>query len=248
MSKPRVVASVEARMGSSRLPGKVLADVNGVPALARLFRRLALCEEIDDVVLATTVTKSDDVLADWARSQGVPCWRGSEDDVLKRVVEAQQSRDARVVVEVTGDCTLLDPGLLDMGVRTYFANQCDVVANVREPGYPLGADIQVFSLALLADVEEKISDPAVREHVSLYFYENPDKYRILHLLPPPRWHRPELRLQLDYPEDLQFIREVYSRLEPRYGDAFGIEEILTLLRDEPALAQINAHCEEKAPR
>ena len=246
--KPRVVASVEARMGSSRLPGKVLADVNGVPALTRLFRRLALCKEIDDVVLATTVSKADDALADWARSEGVPCWRGSEDDVLKRVVEAQQSRDSCIVVEITGDCTLLDPGLLDMGVRTYFANSCDVVANVRVPGYPLGVDIQVFSLAALADVEAKISDPAVREHVSLYFYENPEKYRILHLLPPPRWHRPELRLQLDYPEDLCFIREVYSRLEPRYGGSFGVEEILTLLRDEPALAEINAHCEEKSPR
>jgi len=246
--KPRVVASVEARMGSSRLPGKVLADVNGMPALARLFNRLALCREIDDVVLATTVSNADDALADWAQRQGVPCWRGSEDDVLKRVVEAQQSRDSRIVVEVTGDCTLLDSGLIDMGVQTYLANDCDVVANVRVPGYPLGADIQVFSLDLLADVEAKISDPAVREHVSLYFYENPEKYSILHLLPPPRWHWPELRLQLDYPEDLQFIREVYRRLEPNHGDAFGIQEILTLLRDEPALAKINAHCEEMRPR
>jgi spore coat polysaccharide biosynthesis protein SpsF len=135
-----------------------------------------------------------------------------------------------------------------MGVRSYFANGCDVVTNVRSPGYPLGADVQVFSLASLADVEATISDPAVREHVSLYFYEHPEQYRIVHLVPPPRWHQPELRLQLDYPEDLRFIREVYKRLEPRHGDAFGLEEILALLREEPALAEINAHCVEKDAR
>lgn len=247
-TRPRVVASVEARMGSTRLPGKVLADIQGVPALTRLFRRLALCKHIDAVVLATTVSPADDQLALWAEENGVACFRGSEEDVLSRVVKAQQSMAADIVVEVTGDCILLDPGLLDMGVLTYFANDHDVVANVRLPGYPLGADIQVFSLPLLEHVEAEIHDPAVREHVSLYFYEHPEKYRIMHLLPPPRWHQPELRLQLDYEEDLQFIRGVYSKLEPEYGDSFGLEEILALLRKCPELATINAHCVEKSVR
>lgn len=246
--RPRVVVSVEARMGSSRLPGKVLADINGVPALTRLFRRLSLCKAVDDFVLATTISPADDQLETWAKDNGVAYFRGSEEDVLGRVVNAQRSMKADIVVEVTGDCILLDPGLLDMGVSTFFANDCDVVANVRIPAYPQGVDIQVFPLKLLEEVEAKVTDPAVREHVSLYFYEHPEKYRVLHLLPPPRWHRSELRLQLDYDEDLQFIREVYAKLEPRYGNYFGLEEILLLLREEPALATINAHCVEKPAR
>lgn len=245
---PRVIASIEARMGSSRLPGKVLADVQGQPALTRLVRRLRRCAALDGIVLATSTSPADDALAAWAAAEGVDVHRGSEEDVLLRVVEAQRSLGSEVVVEVTGDCTLLDPGLIDMGVRTFLENDCDVVTNVRKPSFPLGADLQVFRLADLEEVERTVSDPAVREHVSLHFYEHPERYRVIHLLAPPRWEAPELRLQLDYPEDLAFINEVYRRLEPEHGDGFGIEEILALLRAEPALAEINRHCEEKAAR
>jgi spore coat polysaccharide biosynthesis protein SpsF len=243
-----VVASVEARMGSSRLPGKVLADVNGVAALTRLFRRLEQCRELSGVVLATTTNPADDVLADWAESTGVAVYRGSEEDVLRRVVDAQRTLSADVVVEVTGDCVLLDPEVIDLGIRTYMANDADVVANVRVPSYPQGADVQVFSFALLEEVERTVNDPAVREHVSLFFYEHPERYRLMHLVAPMKWHRPALRLQLDYPEDLQFIRAVYERLEPEYGDHFGLDQIMKLLEEQPELARINAHCEEKPVR
>jgi spore coat polysaccharide biosynthesis protein SpsF len=245
---PRIIASIEARMGSSRLPGKVLADVCGLPSLSRLVRRLRRCQSLDGIVLATSVARADDALEQWAKSESLPIWRGSEDDVLKRVVEAQSSQGSDIVVEVTGDCTLVDPEVVDLGVVSFRENDCDIVTNARKPSYPLGADVQVYRLTDLAGVERTIDDPAVREHVSLYFYEHPERYRVIHMLAPSRWRAPELRLQLDYPEDLQFIREVYARLEPTYGDAFGLEEIMALLRSEPALARINAHCQEKAPR
>ncbi|MCA9587857.1 MAG: glycosyltransferase family protein [Myxococcales bacterium] len=244
----RVVASIEARMGSSRLPGKVLADVGGVTAIGRLVRRLRRAKRLDGIVLATTVSPADDALAAWAEREGVAVFRGSEEDVLLRVVEAQRSQRSDVVVEVTGDCTLLDPEIIDLGVETYFENECDVACNVRKPSYPMGADVQVFSLAMLEDVERTITDPAVREHVSLYFYEHPERYRVLHMFAPPRWRDPTMRLQLDYEEDLRFIREVYARLEPAHGDAFGLEEIFALCREHPELPEINRHCEEKAPR
>jgi spore coat polysaccharide biosynthesis protein SpsF len=123
-----------------------------------------------------------------------------------------------------------------------------VVCNVRIPSFAMGLDVQVFRFSDLADVEARIDDPAVREHVSLHFYETPDRYRVLHMLAPPRWLAPDHRYQLDYPEDLEFIREVYRRLEPDHGDGFGVEEISALLRREPQLVEINRHCEEKAPR
>jgi spore coat polysaccharide biosynthesis protein SpsF len=152
------------------------------------------------------------------------------------------------VVEVTGDCPLLDPDVIDLGVDTFFANDCDVVTNARVPSYPQGADVQVFRLDALVDVAARIDDPAVREHVSLHFYENSARYRIIHLLADRTQRSPELRLQLDYEQDLVFIREVYARLLPTYGAEFGVREILGLLDREPALRLINADCAEKSVR
>jgi spore coat polysaccharide biosynthesis protein SpsF len=244
----RVVASIEARMGSSRFPGKVLADVCGQPALTRLVRRLRRCANVDDIVLATTDRPGDDALEAWARHEDVAVYRGSEDDVLQRVVNAQRMMASDIVVEVTGDCVLIDPEIIDLGVATFLANDCDVVTNALRTSFPMGIDVQVYRRRDLEAVAETVFDPPVREHVSLYFYEHPERYRLLHLLAPARWHAPEYRFQLDYPEDHRFISEVYGRLEPIYGDTFGVDEIMRLLREEPALLAINCHRAEKASR
>ena len=245
---PRVVASIEARMGSSRFPGKALADVGGQPALTRLLRRLRHCRHLDDIVLATTVAPADDALVAWAERENVKMYRGSEEDVLSRVVQAQTYMKSDVVVEVTGDCILLDPELIDMGVKTFLRNDCDVVCNVFPVTYPMGEDIQVYRLSDLAEVERTVSDRAVREHVSLHFYDNPQKYRIFNLFAPQRWHAPNYRFQLDYREDHRFINAIYAHLAPAYGDWFGLEEIMRLLRRKPELLNINRDCEEKAAR
>lgn len=245
---PKVVASIEARMGSSRLPGKVLKEINGRPAIECLALRLQQAQSLDAVVLATSLSPKDDVLAQWAQSYGMPVVRGSEEDVLGRVIEAQRAMDADIVVEVTGDCILLDPTIIDMGVETFFGNDCDVVTNVRKASFPLGMDVQVFRLDDLVQVGEKVDDPAVREHVSLYFYEHPEIFRVMHLFAPSRWRWPELRTMLDYPEDLDFIRAVYERLEPRLGPCFELEDLMVLLQDEPQLAEINIHCHRTTPR
>jgi spore coat polysaccharide biosynthesis protein SpsF len=212
------------------------------------MRRLRRATTLDGIVLATSTAAQDDVLEKWASDEGVAIFRGSEDDVLHRVVNAQKSQKSDIIVEITGDCIVTDPELIDMGVETFFKNQCDVACNVIEPSYPLGSAVQVFRYEALAEIERTITDPAVREHVSLYFYDHPAKYRILHMIAPARWRDPTLRLQLDYPEDLRFLRELYSHLEPLFGDAFGLEEIMALCRAHPDLPEINRHCEERAAR
>ncbi|HJO97093.1 MAG TPA: glycosyltransferase family protein [Rhodospirillales bacterium] len=244
----RVVASIEARMASSRLPGKVLADIAGKPALQRLLDRLYAAQQIDAIVLATTTGEVDDPLAQWANDAGLPCHRGSEDDVLRRVVEAQQSMSSDVVVEINGDMPLLDPAVVDRAVERFFQGGCDVVSTTWKPSYPQGIDAQVFRLEDLERVANTIQDPTVREHVSLYFYEHPKRYQVVHLEAPPRLRRPDVRLVLDYAEDLDLIRAVYERLEPGLGGAFGVEEVLALLDREPVLAAINRHCEELSAR
>ncbi len=245
---PRVIASIEARMASSRLPGKVMMDVHGRPVIARIVDRLRRCRRIHGIVLATTTNSTDDVLSTWSKAAGVACHRGSDRDVLQRVVDAQHSMNSDIVVEVCGDTPLLDPGVIDRAVETFLDDDCDVVSNTWTPSFPQGIDAQVFRLSALEDVAATIDDPAVREHVSLYFYEHPERYRIHHLTAPPKWQAPELRLQLDYAEDLSFITRIYQRLEPAHGGTFGIDRVLELLAREPALAEINRHCRERPAR
>lgn len=242
--RPRVIASIEARMGSSRLPGKVLADVHGKPALSRLLHRLRRCECVDGIILATSVDPKDDPVAAWAAAEGLTCHRGSEEDVLQRVVEAQRKMGSEVVVEVCGDMTLLDPEIIDLGVETFLGNECDVVTTTCKPSFPVGADVLVCRLSDLEWVERNVPDPLMREHVALYLLRHPERYRIIHLLASKGLRAPERRFVLDYPEDLEFIRAVYSRLEPEYGEDFGIREILSLLERDPAVGEINRHIQE----
>jgi len=244
----RVVASIEARMAASRLPGKVLADIAGAPALTRITRRLRRSARLDDIVLATTETRADDRLVEWASGEDIPCYRGSEEDVLGRVVEAHRMMTSEIVVEVCGDTPLIDATVIDRAVEAFHKQDCDIVSNTWTLTYPQGIDAQVFRLADLEDVSHSIKDKTAREHVSLHFYEHPEIYRLYELTAPPKLTDPEQRLQIDYPEDLELVREIYSRLEPIHGDGFGVSEILDLLRQQPALKNINRHCREKAVR
>ena len=213
---PRIVASIEARMSASRLPGKVLMDVAGEPALERLVRRLEQARTLDAIVLATTINPADDPIAAWAAERRLPCYRGSEEDVLDRVVNAHRMMASDIVVEICGDAPLLDPRVIDQAVAKFNEGEFDVVSTTQCLTWPQGIDAQVFRLDDLASVAET--------------------------------QTPELRLQMDYPEDLALIRTIYDRLSPQYGDAFGVPEILSLLTAEPALREINRHCEEKPVR
>jgi spore coat polysaccharide biosynthesis protein SpsF len=245
----KVVASIEARMGSSRLPGKVLMEIAGKPTLARLIDRLRACRTLDEIVVATSTASADDAIESWCYSYGVTCFRGSEDDVLNRVVEAQRAAASDVVVEITGDCPLTDPEIVDLGVETYFAHDCDIVSNCGPNlTWPMGVYVQVFPFKLLEDVDRTVVDEAVHEHVSLYFYEQPERYRLIELLAPDRWRAPDYRFQLDYPEDLAFQNVIFEKLIPLHGDLFGIEDIMALLRREPDLVSMNIDRKEKAPR
>lgn len=236
-------------MGSSRLPGKVLADIFGQPTLGRLVSRLHCCEHVDEVVVATSTAKEDDILAKWCQQLAIPCYRGSEDDVLNRVVEAHKFMKSDLVVEITGDCPMTDPDIVDLGIETFLTHDVDVVTNCgSQLTWPMGQYVQVFPLALLEQVDRTVSDAAVHEHVSLHFYEHPERYRILEMLAPKRWREPTWRFQLDYPEDLEFQRLVYANLEPIFGPYFGIEEVVSFLRHHPELLTINRHCEEKSAR
>lgn len=240
----RIVASIEARMSSSRLPGKVLLDINGAPCLTRQVRRLRRSKKLDDIVIATSTNSADDAIEAWSKTERVACYRGSEDDVLLRVVKAQQFMKSDIVVEICGDTPLIDPLVIDQAISLFESVKCDIVSNTYKLSYPQGIDAQVFRLSDLEQVERTVNDPVVREHVSLYFYEHPEQYQLKELSAPPELTRPEQRLQLDYKEDLALIREIYRYLEPKSGDYFDVAEVILFLDKNPKIAELNKYCKE----
>ncbi len=244
MSK-KTIASIEARMASKRLPGKMMMDINGKPVIERVVERLKKAKLIDDVIIATTNNKLDDILFEWANSNKVKCFRGSEEDVLERVVGAHEKMHSEIIIEICGDTPLVDPETIDLAIEIFNKGKYDVVSNTFMSNYPQGIDAQVFSFKALKEISETIFDPQVREHVSLYFYENPEKYNIFHMKAPKIFSRKKQRLQLDYEEDLILIREIYKSLENNNNNAFfNLKDILKLLDEKPYLKKININCIE----
>lgn len=235
-------------MTSTRLPGKVLRPLLGRPMLELLIERLKNAKRLDGIVVATTVVAADDAIEALAGALGVGCFRGSEEDVLDRVVRAARAVRADVIVEITGDCPLLDPPLVDSLVETYLANRYDFVTNraaakVR-PTYPNGYGVRIFSTAVLDEVARLTQDPLDREHVSLYIFEHPERFSLHNVesgLPERYW---DLRLTVDTIEDFEVIRAIVEELYPK-NPAFGLSDVLQLLDRRPELVEINRHVEQK---
>lgn len=240
----KTVAIIEARMRSTRLPGKVLAPVLGRPLLELLVERLARATRLDGVVVATTTHPDDAAVEALARRLGVGCFRGSEEDVLDRVLRAARAFTVDTIVEITGDCPLIDPAVVDGLVAAYRAGGFDYVSNVLRRTYPRGLDAQVFSTATLEEVARLTRDPADREHVSLYIYTHPERFA-LHNVPsalPAKWW--DLRLTVDTAADLALVTVIYESLYPQ-NPAFGLADVLGLLERRPELIDLNRHVEQK---
>jgi spore coat polysaccharide biosynthesis protein SpsF len=235
----KTVATIEARMTSTRLPGKVLAECCGKPMLELMVERLRLVPELDQIVVATTVNATDAPVEALARRLGIGFWRGSEDDVLQRVLDAARAHEADVIVELTGDCPLIDPAIVSRVIRAYRAAKVDYCANVLTRSWPIGMDTQVFATDVLADVACRTADPTDHEHVSLFIYRHPEIYRLLGIEAPADERRPDMRLTLDTSEDLQVIRALFTAL--RADDpGFPVARMIAWLDAHPDIARINA--------
>lgn len=243
----RVVAVVQARMQSTRLPGKSLLDVCGKPLLQHVIERISRAPNIDDVVIATTDDPSDDPIESFADAVGFRAFRGSKDDVLVRYLQAAEAACADVIVRVTGDCPLIDPGLSEQVVDRYFREKVDYASNWIVRTFPRGADTEAFSIASFQEVAKKASEKYEREHATPYYYFHPDEFRMASIEADEELRWPELRLCVDTEDDLRLIREVYDRLGGQ-DNIFSILDVVRLVRQEPWLAQINAHVQQKKTR
>jgi len=239
----KVVAIIQARLGSTRLPGKVLVLLAGEPALARVVRRLARARTLDEIVVATTTRPADDEIESFCDERGWLCSRGSEDDVLDRYYQAAIAREADVVVRITSDCPLIEPIVVDRVVGEFLARypEIDYVSNVApQRTYPRGLDTEAVSMEALRRVWAEIRDAEYREHVTLYIRRHAETFRIHNVT--NETDLSGMRWTVDTPEDLAFVRRIYDHFG---NDTFSWQDVLAALEQHPEWLDINRHVQHK---
>lgn len=230
-------------MNSTRLPGKVLVDLGGKSALARVVQRLGRSQLIDQVVVATTEAKADDAIVRECRHLGVDTFRGSEIDVLDRYFQTAKRHAAEAIVRITADCPLVDAEVVDETVGLFRDQTADYASNLFPRIYPRGLDTEVFTYTALEHAWQSTSKPYEREHVTPYFYQHPEIFRLVSAS--GKHDYSHFRWTLDTPEDLDLIAAIYSRLADR--DDFGWREVLDVMMLEPELADLNLHVRQENP-
>jgi spore coat polysaccharide biosynthesis protein SpsF len=243
--KTRVICVSQARMTSSRLPGKVMKEVLGQPLIYYHLSRLMCARLVDRLVVATTVNKTDDILADYAESLGISVFRGDEQDVLGRYEGAVQAygNEAQIVVRVTSDCPLIDPEIVDGVIEAYLAGQpeLDYIA-VDNSRFPRGLDVEVFRKGLLSKAAAAATDPAEREHVTPFIYRRPqqfscDSYSIPENYGSNRWC-------VDEPADFELIRRILEAVYP-INPTFTWRDCMAILDENPEWRVLNAVVQQK---
>jgi len=238
-----IVVVVQARTGSTRLPGKVLMPLANRPLLHRMLERVLAARTPSTIVLATTHDQSDDVIEDLATDAGVPCFRGHPTDLLDRHYAAARAFDADVVVKIPSDCPLIDPAVIDRVLGHYIANadRADFVSNLYPGTYPDGNDVEVMPIGALETAWREATAEHEREHTTPFIWERPDRFRIRHV----EWesgldYSSSHRWTIDYIEDYQFLAAVYDALWTDTRPIFSLTDVLSLLDRRPDIAALNA--------
>ena len=236
----RVVAIIQARMGSTRLPGKVLKDLAGRTVLERVLSRVRQCRLVNEIIVATSANRADDVIVQDCIRLNARVFRGSEDDVLDRYFRCAEAVSAETVVRITADCPLLDPGISDRTIAAFQEKRADYASNVLERTYPRGLDTEVMTFNALRIAFEEATEIQEREHVTPFLYRHPERFRLTSVKEDSDYS--QHRWTLDTAEDLEFLRAVYSKL---VDPEFTWRDVLRLVEDDPKLADINSRVVQK---
>ena len=232
----KIVAIIQARMGSTRLPGKVMMDLVGKPMLWHVINRVKPAKMLNDIVIATTALNEDKQILELASEMGIKSYAGGEDDVLDRYYQAAIIYKADVIVRITADCPLIDPNVIDRAIEFYLNHDFDYISTAIEPTYPDGLDTEILSFGVLKRAWKEATLASEREHVTPYIWKNPQLFKIKNLendkdLSYMRW-------SVDEERDLEFVREIYKRLY-KEGEMFYMGNVLNLLKKHPELMDIN---------
>lgn len=246
-NRAKVVAITQARMTSTRLPRKVMLEVCGKTLLQHHIERVQRAKTVDEVVVATTVNAADDAIASLCAKLDVRCVRGDEADVLSRYVLAAREAAADVVVRVTSDCPLIDPDVTDRTIQAFVDRMpaIDYASNRLVHTYPRGLDTEVLGRAVLDAAGSEATRPDDREHVTLFVWRQPTRYRLHNVANDSDLSR--LRWTVDTPEDFELIRRMFETLYP-INPRFGLAECLQMLAVHPEWERINAHVQQKMPQ
>ncbi len=245
----KIDATIQARLGSSRLPGKVLKPILGKPMLELQIERIRQSRLIDRIIVATTDRHQDDAIEELARRLGCLCFRGSEDDVLGRVVGALVAHEVDIHVEFQGDNPMPDALLVDSIIGCYLkhADTYDYVTNALKTTYPPGAEVSVYPAVVLIDAESRAGSSPLREHVGLHIYQHPERYRIRNL-EAPAWHcRPDLHLEVDTDEDFDLVSAVFGHFYPA-NPGFSLAQVIEFVENNSELAERNRSIERRWKR
>ncbi len=230
-------AIIQARMGSTRLPGKVMLNILGKPVLWHVVNRVSKARLIDGLIVATTVNSEDDILVEFCKSNGVLVFRGSEKDVLDRYYQCAKEYNIKDTVRITADCPLHDPNVIDKVIKEYLGGDCDYACNTIEYSFPDGFDVEIFSFTALEDAWKNAKLTSEREHVTPYIRKN-EKFRKKNVFSNKKYLL--YRCSLDHPEDYEFIKRIYEGIG---REMFYIDDVINYLRKHQELLKINQHIE-----
>jgi len=228
------IAIIQVRMGSTRLPGKVLKKLNGITILESLLNQLNYSRLLNDKIIATTSNSEDDVIVNFCESKGIKCFRGSVNDVLDRYHKCAKKFSINTIIRITSDCPLMDPQVVDDVIDFYLKNSYDYVNNFYKRTYPYGNDVEIFSLKVLEKVWEKATKLSEREHVTPYIYNNPDEFSLGWI--ENKENLSEFHWTVDRKEDLIFVQNIFKKISKR---PILMKDIINVIKDNPSLLEIN---------
>ena len=238
----RIVAIIQARMGSTRLPGKILKKVNGRPLLSYQLERLQQSNFISDLVIATTTDEKDDLIVEFCKKNNILWFRGSEEDVLARYYETAKTFNADAIVRITSDCPIIDVQVVNKTIQYFVDNNFDYVSNTVKRTYPRGLDTEVFTFAALEKAYKEAVMEREREHVTAYFYTNADVFKIGSVQNEVDYSK--YRWTVDTEEDFQLIKNIIEKLYNE-NPKFTLHDTVKLMEANPDWFYINAHIEQK---
>jgi spore coat polysaccharide biosynthesis protein SpsF len=241
----QVTAIIQARMGSSRLPGKVLIDIVGHSMLWHIVQRVQIATSIDKIIIATTINPEDEIIEHFARENNIDCFRGNQEDVLDRFYKTALYFKIKNIVRITADDPFIDPIIINKVVNTYLNSNVDYVSNTIEETYPLGLNVEIFSFFALEQAFKKAKKPYEREHVTPYIWGQPKKFSLVNVEYESK-NLSHMRWTLDTKEDLEFVRTIYKNFYMKKKEIFFMDDILRILKEHPDIFKINEHVKQKS--
>jgi len=240
----KISAIIEARMSSTRLPGKIMKIANKKPMILHLVNRLKKVSSLYRIIIATTTNKNDDILCNYLKKKKILFYRGSEEDVLGRVYYTAKKFNVKNILQITGDCPLVDPNLTSQVINIYLNNNFDFVSNANIRTFPVGMDVSVFNFKSLKKAHFQSRQKYYREHSTLFFRKKKNIFKICNVMAPNNLHHPNLGLTLDEPKDYQLIKKIFYNFRKKEED-FTCLEIIDFLKQNKSIRNLNIKVKRK---